>query len=131
MIRGRPGFAWKSKLKQQKIRDGECQLVWSAILDYESANNPYPERRKAIGAWRKLAALHVRISDATLVVARNLLSLGLGEYDALHVACAIQSAADLFVSTDDRLIRKLRGHHDILALLPGDALAHLENWYEN
>ena len=53
------------------------------------------------------------------------------KYDALHVVCAIQSATDLFVSTDGRLIRKLRGHNGILALLPGDVLAHLENWYEN
>ncbi len=116
---------------QQKVREGQCELVWSSILDYENAKNPFPEHGRAIGAWRRLASVHIRVDDAALGRSRNLQALGLGVYDALHVACAMLSGAELFVSTDDRLIRKLRGHGDILALLPGDALAHLENWYEN
>jgi hypothetical protein len=38
---------------------------------------------------------------------------------------------DVFVTTDDRLLNKLRGRDDLRALLPGDALAFLEQWYEN
>jgi hypothetical protein len=37
----------------------------------------------------------------------------------------------VFVSTDDRLVRRLRAQNVIRPLLPGDALAYLENWYEN
>ena len=36
-----------------------------------------------------------------------------------------------FVSTDDRLVRKLKGRDDIRCLLPGDALALMEDWYED
>jgi hypothetical protein len=46
-------------------------------------------------------------------------------------ACAIQAEVDVFVTTDDRLLRLLRAQHEIRAMLPGDALAYLENWYEN
>jgi predicted nucleic acid-binding protein len=116
---------------QQKVRDGQCELVWSAVLDFENSKSPFPEHSKAISAWRGLAAVSVRVSNSVLEHARRLQALGLGVYDALHVACAIQSEADVFVSTDDRLVRRLRTQNDIRAMLPGEALAHLENWYEN
>lgn len=31
--------------------------------------------------------------------------LGIKPFDALHVACAIMASADLFVTTDDALLR--------------------------
>lgn len=31
---------------QQLIRDGQHQLIWSYIIDYENAKNPYVERAK-------------------------------------------------------------------------------------
>ena len=47
------------------------------------------------------------------------------------VASAIAGKVDLFVTTDDRLIKKMRKIGQLQVLLPGDALALLENWYEN
>lgn len=116
---------------QQKIRDGECELVWSAIMDYENAKSPFPEHRDAIGNWRKLASLHALIDAEILSQARQFMGLGIREYDALHVASAVYSQADIFVSTDDRLLKKLQHVPGLRAMLPGDALAFLENWYEN
>ncbi len=116
---------------QQKVRDGECELAWSAILDYENAQNPFPEHRRAIGAWRKLARRHISVDAEVLDLARTLNARGVGEYDALHVACAVKAEAAVFVTTDDRLLRKLREWNGLRALLPGDALAFLENWYED
>jgi hypothetical protein len=46
-------------------------------------------------------------------------------------ASAIAGNADLFVTTDGRLLGKLRKHTPLKALLPAEALADLENWYEN
>jgi hypothetical protein len=40
-------------------------------------------------------------------------------------------AADMFVTTDDRLWKKMRGNPDLPVMLPGDALATLEDWYED
>jgi len=36
----------------------------------------------------------------------------------------------MFISTDDKLLRKLRNQSVIRALLPGEALAQVEKWYE-
>jgi len=59
------------------------------------------------------------------------MTYGIGEYDALHVACSIAGKAEVFVTTDDRLLKRLRAFDGVMAMLPQNALAFLENWYEN
>jgi predicted nucleic acid-binding protein len=38
--------------------------------------------------------------------------------DALHVACAIEAGADDFITTDDRIIRKLEGFSQVTVVDP-------------
>ncbi|KAA6183716.1 type II toxin-antitoxin system VapC family toxin [Thiohalocapsa marina] len=118
-------------LIQERIREGLNELVWSSVLDYENAQNPFPERRYAIQQWRWLAKQRVVADVRVREKAKRLIEYGIKDYDALHVASAIIGGAQLFVTTDDRLLNRLRKQNDIVALLPGDALALLENWYEN
>ena len=118
-------------LLQQKVRDAECGLVWSAALDFECSNNPYEERRHAIRQWRTLAVMVVMADQSVVSVALKLSEHKVGHYDALHVASAMARKADLFVPTDDRLIKKMREIGGMPVMLPGEALAFLENWYEN
>ena len=42
-------------LLQQKVLNGEADLIWSSVLDFECNNNPFVERRHAILQWRWLA----------------------------------------------------------------------------
>ena len=37
---------------QDKVRCGECELVWSAVLDLENSKNPFIEHMQAISQWR-------------------------------------------------------------------------------
>ena len=116
---------------QQKIKDSEHELLWSSILDFECSKNPFQEHRIAILNWRTIASTMIMIDDSIIARATNLMSLGIGKYDALHVACSIAGGAELFVTTDDRLLKYLRVLDDTLALLPQNALAYMEKWYEN
>lgn len=118
-------------LLQQKVKDAECDLVWSATLDFECSNNPYEEHRHAIHQWRTLAVSVVMADHSVVSMAVNLAKQGIGHYDALHVASSMAGKADLFVTTDDRLIKKMRKVGGLPVMLPGEALAFLENWYEN
>ena len=43
----------------------------------------------------------------------------------------MSSQANVFVTTDDRLIKKMRKNNTLATMLPGEAIAFLENWYEN
>ena len=69
---------------------------------------------------------------SVLEEACRLMAYGVGAFDALHVASAMTGRAELFVTTDDRLLRRLKGSGcGMLAMLPQEALAFLEKWYEN
>jgi len=118
---------------QQKVREGACELLWSSILDYENSRNPFDERLLAIRQWRALAVAHVMADAGVIERARAFVAAGMMEYDALHVASAVAGEAGVFVTADDRLLKSLRrmATPDLLAAPPGEALAFLENWYEN
>ena len=116
---------------QQKIKDAECELLWSAILDLECSFNPVTAHRLAIMNWHAEACAQIMIDDTVLEDAQRLLASGIGEYDALHAACAMVGQGDLFVSTDDRLLKRLQAVGRLAAMLPQDALAVMEGWYED
>ncbi len=59
------------------------------------------------------------------------MTCGIRNFDALHVACSIAGKADVFVTTDDHLLKRLRDAGGVVTMLPQDALAFLEKWYEN
>ena len=113
------------------MKDAECDLVWSAALDFECANNPFAEHRDAIEQWRGFAVSVVMAEHSVVSKAIELAQHGIGHYDALHLASAMAGKADLFVTTDDRLLKKMRKVGGLPVILPGEALAVLENWYEN
>ncbi|QVL50198.1 MAG: PIN domain-containing protein [Thiocapsa sp.] len=118
-------------LIQEKVKRSECDLVWSSTLDFENANNPYDEHRLAIQQWRSLACTIVIADSAIIAKAQELSLRGLGRYDALHVASAMAGGADLFVTTDDRILKKMSPSEVLKVIPPGEALAMLEHWYDN
>ena len=81
--------------------------------------------------WRDLACVLTLIDETVLAQAQHLKTGGIGHYDALHVACALAAKADLFVTTDDRLLKRLKIAGGVVAMLPQEAIAFLENWYGN
>ena len=116
---------------QDKVRSGACQLLWSAVLDLENSKNPFVEHMRAISQWRGLAASNVSAGPEVLALAQPLADLGVHTFDALHVASAIVGKAAMFITTDDRLLKRVRHLNEIKVMFPADALALLENWYEH
>jgi len=62
----------------------------------------------------------------------NLLATtyGIKSFDALHVACAVAAGAELFVTTDDFVLRKMKPFTLLKTVTPIEALSILEQWYE-
>ena len=118
-------------LIQERVRSGSATLAWSYILDHECSLNPYSERRSAISRWRSLAAANIVEHAGVLERATEFQRSGIAAFDALHLACAEAASADMFVSTDDRLLRKAARLSMLPAVLPAQALARLEGWYED
>ena len=118
-------------LIQINIKNGLSDLIWSSILDYECEQNPFIEHKIAILNWRTIASTIIMVDKCILVRAIDLMTCGIREYDALHVASAIAGRAELFVTTDDRLLKRLRNIDGVVGMLPQDALAYMEHWYED
>lgn len=110
---------------QQQIRNGQLELVWSYILEFENDQNPYNERQQAIQAWKRLAVTDVEESPALMEIAQKLLLQGIRVKDALHVACAVVGQAECFFTTDDKLLKKLQSSAIIKALNPMDYIREI------
>lgn len=91
------------------LESDAIQFVRSTPLLLENASNPLPERADRVNQWLLAGALW-RASDPAELENRvaRLMSAGLKNFDALHVAGAEQAQADRFVTTDDRLLAALR-----------------------
>lgn len=97
----------KSKLViQGMIKNGNLKLVWSEILDFENNDNPFEERKFKILEWKLLAVENIEMNDIIFKKAKELLILGLRQKDASHIACAIFSKAEYFVTTDKKILNK-------------------------
>ena len=103
---------------QKKIMDGEFEIVWSYILDYENQQNPYEERKSSIFKWFSIALLVQRETKSVIQRAEQYEAEGLKAKDALHVACAIETECDYFITTDDQIISKLTNEKSIKVLNP-------------
>ena len=91
---------------QELVKSQKLDLVWSFVLDYENSVNPFADKRERIQAWRNLAVHHCGFSTQISEKAKSLVLLGLKKVDASHIACAIMSQADYFITTDKKVLNK-------------------------
>ena len=103
---------------QAEIYSNQIELAWSYILDYENDCNPFNERRESIQKWRKYAVIDVEETKWIIEKAREIMNLGVKSKDALHVSCAVASKCDYFLTTDKRLISKLKNFEEITVINP-------------
>lgn len=89
---------------QQKILLNKYQLVWSYILEYENAQNPYEMRKDAIIQWKEISSKSVVQNEAILKFAENLKDTGVKTKDALHLSCAVHAKSNYFITTDKKLL---------------------------
>ena len=99
----------QSKLHiQDLIVGGELELVGSYILDYECSCNPFEIRRSFIKDFMsKNIKLYVGAErdDIITQMAKIIMGTGVKEKDAYHLASAMYSDCDYFLTTDKRLLK--------------------------
>jgi predicted nucleic acid-binding protein len=85
-------------------------FVHGAAQDLENAQTPVVWRAARVVDW--LAAVPRVEADAEDLTRRTqeLMTLGLRNFDAFHVACAEFGNADVFATTDDRLLALAKEH---------------------
>jgi len=107
---------------QNRIREGEFELIWSYILTFENAQNPHEERRAEIRLWNGLAKAEILETPQILEKMRDLESKGLKSLDALHISCAIAGRCAYFITVDKGILNKLDRIQGIKVINPIDFL---------
>ena len=91
---------------QAGVKQGLYDLVWSFMLESENEENEQTEKRNVIASWGDIANEYCGSSSDILEQGRKYMQFGLKHKDALHLACAIKSGCNYFITTDKKLIRK-------------------------
>ena len=120
----------EAKLRAQAMmRTGEVEYAWSDMLSLEVADNPVPWQREKIVRWAAGAAVIVEITEDVRESARELMSLGLKNADALHLACASAVDCDWFLTVDKGILKKVREYKTTRVANPVEFI--MENEYGN
>jgi len=80
-------------------------LKRSAVVSYEVDNIPNQDRRNRIKALLKGATETLPLTNVAVERGLELKNLGWQTYDALHLACAEQAHVDVFLTTDDKVVK--------------------------
>jgi predicted nucleic acid-binding protein len=91
---------------QEMILEKKIELAWSFILDFENEFNPFEQRKTVVRQWRAHATVDTDETKEIVQCAEALVKVGIKSKDALHLACAISSGCDYFLTTDDYLLKK-------------------------
>lgn len=113
---------------QEKIKQKEIELVWSYILDFENAQNLFEERKRVIEKWKNVAVIDIEETQKLIAIANSLVKKGIKAKDALHVASAIEGKASYFLTTDDKIIKKLSNVDEIQVISPVDIVGIIDEY---
>ena len=100
----------------RRVREESVVWISSSVLSLEISRNPDPDRRRGAEALLSFAR-EIFIPDSRAAdLARRIEKLGIAPFDALHLATADQSGADVFLTTDDNLLRRARRGRGLLRI---------------
>ena len=110
-----------------EIERGGCQLLHSEVVDLEIANTPDRKRRHRLQALVPRRHSYLRCQPEMAARALELEQRGFPGFDALHLACAESAHADIFLTTDDRLLRLAARHAMVLRVTVANPLAWMQD----
>ena len=98
------------------FENGKWIWISSEVIQQEIEKNPNMSRRNKVMALTNYADITVSLSVSEVKRAKLLTTLGFKYFDALHLACAESGKASLFLTTDDRLLRRAHRFADQIKL---------------
>lgn len=89
-----------------RIENGDWEWIGSEVLLDEIEQTPDAQRSTRVKLLCSFVQEFVNIGDKEIKRAKALQKEGFQAFDALHIACAESAKADVFLSTDDRLLKQ-------------------------
>jgi predicted nucleic acid-binding protein len=90
----------------ERCVSGEFVLISSTALESEIAQNRKPNMAEQVMEALTIAQDRILVTESIVSRAMELVQLGFKQFDALHIACAESGNVDIFLTTDDRLLKK-------------------------
>jgi predicted nucleic acid-binding protein len=115
----------------KRVCSGNWEWISSETVDFEVSQTPDVERRRRVESLIRYADRSVIIEATVVKRASELNEMGFGAYDALHLACAEHCNADIFLTTDDKLLRLARESSSRLKVQVRNPLIWLKEVIEN
>ena len=115
---------------QMQIKNNTYDLIWSYILDYENSMNLFPSKKNAIEKWKNLSNYDIEENSEILNIIAKLEKKRISGKDAVHIACAIYSGTDYFLTTDYKLIKSASSLNDLIVVNPVDFIK-IEDEFKN
>jgi predicted nucleic acid-binding protein len=103
------------------------QLVNSDALQFEIAKNSDLFKKEQLEAILSIATNYLQTNDTIESLASDLVKLGFKLYDALHLAFSQTYNLDIFLTTDDRLLRKAKKYPDLITIKAENPVVWLMN----
>lgn len=100
--------------------------ISSKVVVDEIEQIPDLGKRIQVKTWLNLADQIAPVGTEEILRGRQLESLGFKEQDTLHLACAESDKADIFLTTDDRLLRRFQRYHARLYIRVENPVVWLE-----
>jgi predicted nucleic acid-binding protein len=104
---------------------GTWTLITSNVLEAEISQTPNQERIENVKKILSIAKIKVLSGDWLQKRSSQLQKLGFASYDAAHVASAERASSDIFLTTDDRLVRKSHAFAQLLKVQVNNPLQWL------
>lgn len=90
------------------IDQKQYNLCWSFMLEYENDRNPFRNRRTYIKLLSDSCSIIIFPDEKILDIAEKVVARSSSKLkDAVHLACAIYTKCDYFITCDDQLIRTI------------------------
>jgi len=98
----------------QNCEDGKWILMNSDIIEFEVSLHSDSFKQQQVKLILNLANIYIQSTENIDLRAEELMKLSFKFHDALHLAFAEAGDADVFLTTDDRLLRKAKKFSSIL-----------------
>jgi len=89
-----------------RCEHGEWTLLSSGTIDFEIAQITNIEVQEQINTLYASASEHINITEEVIDRAKDFQALNIKHFDSLHMALAEGANANIFLTTDDRLVKR-------------------------
>lgn len=90
----------------EQCQRGGYVFISSEVIDIEISKIPDIDRRQKISILSSISQHCIIVDNNIEKRAIKLEELNFTPFDALHIACAEKEVVDIFLTTDDNLLRK-------------------------